>query len=237
MKVKIKNKKVILPILMTAFFLSNAYISVAQEIKGIVHELESSQRIQSVVVKNLRTAAETKTDAQGNFQIAGDINDLLTFTQIGYEIDTAFIYEGGIQRIYLVRDNKSIVLDEIVVSRLTDSRIAAEIEKAQQEGQVAEASQHQGGLRLSPSRLFGRKGKQARNSLNLLRKEQNNRKVDRLFNNQTILAVVPLTDEELPLFREQFRPELKFIETASPEDLRIYIMDSYSKFKSAKPIK
>lgn len=237
MKIIKNNIKTILYTLLAGVLNSNLSSTSAQEIRGIVHELESSQRVQSVIVKNLRTDAETKTDARGSFQIPGEINDLLTFTQIGYEIDTAFIYEGGIQRIYLVRDNKSIVLDEIVVSRLTDSRIAVEIKKAQQAGQVAETSQNQGGLRLSPSRLFGRKGKQARNSLALLLTEQNNRKVDRLFNNQVILSVVPLSDDELPLFREQFRPSLKFIETASPEDLRIYIIDSYSKFKSNEPMK
>lgn len=237
MKINKKYIRTILNLLLIGTLSSSLSSAFAQEIKGIVHELESSQRVQSVVVKNLRTNAETKTDAQGNFLIAGELNDLLTFTQIGYEIDTAFIYEGGIQRIYLLRDNKSIILDEIVVSRLTDSRIAVEIAKAQQAGQVAEASQNQGGLRLSPSRLFGRKGKQARNSLALLLTEQNNRKVDRLFSNQAILSVVPLSDDELPLFREQFRPELKFIETASPEDLRVYIIDSYTKFKSNEPMK
>lgn len=136
------------------------------------------------------------------------------------------------QRIYLTRDNKSIIIDEVVVSRLTDSRLIAEIEQAQNQGKVTEASQTRGGLRLSPSRLFGKKGKQARKNLDLLLAEQNKRKVDRLFSDQTILSVVPLNDTELPLFREQFRPTLEFIQTASPEDVRIYILDSYSKFKS-----
>lgn len=206
----------------------------AQEVKGIVHELESSQRIKDVKVKNLRTKEETKTDSQGNFTIGGQLNDYLTFTQIGYNVDTAFIYAGGVQRIYLTRDNKSIIIDEVVVSRLTDSRLMAEIEQAQNQGKVTDASQTRGGLRLSPSRLFGKKGKQARKNLDLLLAEQNKRKVDRLFSDQTILSVVPLNDTELPLFREQFRPTLEFIQAASPEDVRIYILDSYSKFKSKK---
>lgn len=206
----------------------------AQEIKGIVHELESSQRLREVTVKNLRTNETTETDAEGNFTISGKINDLLTFNQPGYEVDTAFIYQEGVQRIYLVRDSKSIVIDEIVISRLTDSRLAAEIEKAKNEGQVTEASQTRGGLRLSLSRLFGRQSKMARKNLDLLLEEQNNRKVDRLFSEQAIRAVIPLTVTEMALFREQFRPSLEFIETASPEDLRVYILDSYSKFKSKK---
>src|SRR5690606_2086466 len=193
---------------------------------------ESSQRLREVTVKNLRTNETTQTDNEGNFIIGGNINDLLTFTQAGYEVDTAFIYQGGIQRIYLVRDSKSIVIDEIVISRLTDSRLAAEIEKAKNEGQVTEASQNRGGLRLSLSRLFGREGKTARKNLDLLLEEQSNRKVDRVFTAQAIRAVVPLNDTEMALFRERFRPSPEFIETASPEDIRAYILDSYGKFKS-----
>ncbi|RZF61870.1 hypothetical protein [Sphingobacterium corticibacterium] len=205
-----------------------------QEIKGIVHELESSQRLRDVTVKNLRTNETTQTDTEGNFTVGGQINDLLTFTQPGYEIDTAFVYQEGIQRVYLIRDSKTITIDEVVISRLTDSRLAYEIEKAKTEGQVTEASQNRGGLRISLSRLFGRQSKMARNNLDLLLEEQHNRKVDRLFSAQAIRALVPLTDTEMALFREQFRPSLEFIETASPEDVRAYVLDSYSKFKSTK---
>src|SRR5690606_35433813 len=58
----------------------------AQEIKGIVHELESSQRLSGVTVKNLRTGQATQTDADGNFLISGNINDYISFTQPGYEV-------------------------------------------------------------------------------------------------------------------------------------------------------
>ncbi len=224
-----KTSLVILIGLMTSISISHA-----QEVKGIVHELESSQRLKDVKVKNLRTQSETKTDAQGNFSIQAALNDYLVFTQLGYNTDTAFIYQGGIQRIYMTRDNKNIVLDEIVVSRLTDSRLGAEIAKAKSDGKVTEASQYQGGLRVSPSRLFGKKGKLARKNLDMLLKEQNNRKVDRLFSDQVILSIIPLNDSELPLFKEQFRPTLEFIQKASPEDVRLYIMDAYSKFKKQK---
>lgn len=226
--------RILLSTLLTLALSTLGLVTIAQEkkgeIQGIVHELESSQRLQSVLVKNLRTKTETKTDAQGQFRIEGLINDYLTFTQVGYEVDTAFIYQGGMQRIYLVRDNKSIVIDEITVNRMTDSRLSAEIAKAKLEGQVAEASQQRGGLRLSPSRLFGSKGKQARKNLDMLAEEKAKRKVDQVFTNMAILSVVQMTDTELALFKERFRPTVSFIESASPEDLRAYILESYSKF-------
>ncbi|MGO1243411.1 MAG: hypothetical protein ACTJHT_04280 [Sphingobacterium sp.] len=203
----------------------------AQQLKGIVHELNSSERLQDVIVKNLRTNNEVTSNRDGEFLIDGALNDLLTFSQTGYQTDTVFVYEHGIQRVYLVRDNNNIVIDEVLVTRLTDSRLAAEIATARNEGKVVEASQNRGGLRVSPSRLFGRKSKQARGNLNVLITEQQNRKVDRLFSEKLIRSIIPISAEELPLFRDRYRPELKFIETASAEDMRIYVLDSYSKFK------
>ncbi len=203
----------------------------AQQLKGIIHELKTSERLKDVVVKNLRTNDEATSTIDGEFVIDGIINDRLTFTQPGYETDTIFIYQEGIQRIYLVRDSKSIVIDEVLVTRLTDSRLAAEIATAKNEGKVVDASQNRGGLRVSPSRLFGRKSKQARKNLDLLLSEQGNRKVDRLFTVKLIRSIIPISEEELPLFRDRFRPDLQFIETASSEDMRIYVLDSYAKFK------
>ena len=232
-----KNIKFAIPLkfLFLLLALGSGYSSSAQDIvKGIVHELQSSERLRDVTVKNLRTNETTQSDIEGNFSIPASINDLLTFTQTGYEVDTAFIYQEGVQRVYLVRDSKSIVLDEIVVSRLTDSRLAYEIEKAKTEGQVTEASQNRGGLRISLSRMFGSQSKMARKNLDMLREEQNNRKVDRLFNDRLIRSVIPLNVSEMALFKEQFRPSQEFIDNASPEDIRLYILDSYSKFKSNK---
>lgn len=204
----------------------------AQEIKGIVHDLETSERARGVSVQNLRTKERVETDADGNFSIAGQPNDYLRLTGAGFETDTAFVYDEGIRRIYLVRDENTIVINEVFVTRFTDSRLLAEIEKARRDGKAVDASQHQGGMRISPSRLFGRKGRQARSNLDILVDEYDNRQVDKVFTNQLIRSLVPLTDDEIPLFRSQYRPSLEFVQQASPEDLRVYIADSYSKFKN-----
>ncbi|NGM61383.1 hypothetical protein G5B30_05560 [Sphingobacterium sp. SGG-5] len=203
----------------------------AQAFRGIVYELSSSAPLWNVTVKNLRTQEETQTDREGNFSLAATLNDYLTFSLPGYQTDTAFIYEEGVRRIYMLRDERSIVIDEVLVKRLTDSRLAAEIAKAQQEGKAVDVSQQRGGIRISPSRLFGRKAKTARNNLALLVEEQNNRKIDKIFTTRLIASVVPLDNNEIALFRTRFRPTLQFAQTASPEDMRLYILDSYKKFK------
>ncbi len=209
-------------------------IVIAQDFRGIVYELESSNPLWNVTVRNVRTQQEANTDREGRFNIKAQLNDYLTFTLPGYQTDTVFIYEEGVRRVYMLQDEERIVMDEILVSRMTDSRLTIEIAKARNEGKAVEASQQRGGLRVSPSRVFGRKAKQARSTLALLLEEQNNRKIDRIFTSRLIISVVTLNEDELALFRERFRPTLKFAESASPEDMRAYILDSYKKFKEEK---
>jgi len=204
----------------------------AQDIKGYVYEFISSNPLWNATVKNIRTNESVNTAKDGSFKIKGQVNDYLVISDSGYLTDTIFYYEDAVRRIYLNRDGKVLAIDEVLVKRLTDNRLAMEIARAENEGRAVEASQYQGGLRVSPSRLFGKKAKEARSSLKLLLEEQNNRKIDRIFTTQLIASVTPLNQEEIPLFREGFRPSLEFVQTASPEQLKSYISDAYKKFKA-----
>lgn len=211
-------------------------LSLAQDIKGIVIDLQRDARISGVQIKNLRTNQETKTDAQGNFSIPGNRYDYLSLTVRGFDRDTAFIYQedGEINRIYLVPDKANIVIDEVVVTKITDSRINREIERAKNNSKAVETSQNRGGLRVSPSRLFGASAKQARNAIKILELEQEQRFIDRSFTDELIQSLVPLTDAELPLFKTKYRPTIEFARAAVKEDMTAYILVSYGDFQKSK---
>lgn len=231
LKMKTINKILIAICLTIGLQLSSVQ---AQEIKGYVYELVSSNPLWNTTIKNLRTQQIVQSDRDGSFKISGQLNDYLVFSNPGYKQDTIFYYEDNIRRVYMTRDESLILIDEVVVSRMTDSRLAAEIAKAQNEGKAVDVSQQRGGLRVSPSRLFGKKAKEARSNLNLLVAEQEKREIDRRFTTQLIATTIPLSPDEIALFRERFRPTLDFTKKASNEDLKVYILDSYKKFKSDK---
>ena len=226
-------------LLMVMLLLGSITFSFAQEIKGIVYDLETSRKLPDVQIKNLRTNDMVKSDLQGNFTIPGKMNDYLSLMVQGYDRDTAFIYQEGITRIYLVNDKSTITIDEVVVSKITDSRLTREIERAKNNSKAVETSTTRGGLRISPSRLFGKEAKQARASIEILEIEQEQRNVDRVFTNDAILSLIPMERQDLLLFKDGYRPSYEFIKQASPEDLKAYILDSYAKFKKNKvePIK
>lgn len=212
----------------------NMAASFAQEIKGIVYDLETSKKLGEVEIKNLRTKDITKTDLQGNFTIPGKLNDHLSLMVQGYDRDTAFIYQEGVNRIYLVNDKSVLTIDEIVITKMTDSRLTQEIERAENNSKAVETSSTRGGLRISPSRLFGKETKQARRSIEILQLEREKRNVDRVFTDDRILSLIPMEKQELLLFKDGYRPTYEFVRQASPEDMTAYIMDAYAKFKKNK---
>ncbi|MDM1294597.1 hypothetical protein HX021_09865 [Sphingobacterium sp. N143] len=208
---------------------------VAQEkTQGIIMELVSGEKIEGAQIQNLRNMVEVQTNKDGSFAIETNINDLLLIKASGYEQDTVFIYDTSLRRIYLNRINNPIELTEVIVERMTDSRLAAEIQREKIAGKYSDVSQQRGGIRISPSRIFSKEGKQARSNYKLLVAEQEKRAVDRKFTERLIKELTPLEGADLALFKEQFRPSYKFVHNSSEETLKVYIMDSYKKFNEKK---
>lgn len=205
-----------------------------EKTKGIIMELVSGEKIGAAQIQNLRSKTEVHTDKDGSFTIDASINDLLLIKATGYEQDTVFIYDTSLRRIYLNRINTPIELNQVVVERMTDSRLAAEIQREKIAGKYSDASQNRGGIRISPSRIFSKEGKQARSNYKLLVAELEKRAIDRKFTDNLIKELTPLDGSELALFKERFRPSYKFIQNSSQETLRVYVMDSYKKFNEKK---
>lgn len=205
-----------------------------EKTKGIIMELVSGEKIEAAQIQNLRSKVEVQTNRDGSFAIDANINDLLLIKANGYEQDTVFIYDTSLRRIYLSRINTPIELSQVVVERMTDSRLAAEIQREKEAGKYSDASKNRGGIRISPSRIFSKEGKQARSNYKLLVAEMEKRAVDRKFTDNLIKELTPLNPSELALFKERFRPSYQFIQNSSIETLRVYIMDSYKKFNEKK---
>jgi len=205
-----------------------------EKTKGIIMELVSGEKIEAAQIQNLRSKVEVQTNRDGSFAIDANINDLLLIKANGYEQDTVFIYDTSLRRVYLNRINTPIELSQVIVERMTDSRLAAEIQREKEAGKYSDASKNRGGIRISPSRIFSKEGKQARSNYKLLIAEMEKRAVDRKFTDNLIKELTPLNASELALFKERFRPSYQFIQNSSIETLRVYIMDSYKKFNEKK---
>ena len=203
----------------------------AQQINGYIYDLVNSQPLYNVEIKNLRTNEIANSNRDGAFKITGKVNDYLAVHILGYDADTIFYYDDAVRRIYLNKDENILHIDEVLVKRLTDNVLADELEKARNAGKIVEVPRNQGGVKVSPSRLFGRESKNARKNVDILFEEYQARKIDRRFTKHIIASLLPLNDADIALFRERFRPTVEFIENTTDEDLKVYIIESYTTFK------
>lgn len=209
---------------------------VQQELfNGIVLDLQTDQPIQYATITNLSSGQEVESGEQGQFSILAKINDLLQFYYPGYRTDTLVLTEFQLKRVYLTVSREGIRIDEINIRTITDAQLDIELEKAEKEGQFSESSITRGGLRISPSRLFGQAGRQARERYDLLIREKERRIIDRRFSVPYIQSITPLQGEDLVLYMNKYRPTREFVLSSDEQTFMLYIMDSYAAFKKLTP--
>lgn len=211
------------------FFSQNSFAQTS--FKGLVLDLNSDEKLFGVQVINLSNGEKVFTAQNGEFEIKSKLNDVLEFRHFGYKTDSLVIIEFGYKRIYLTTNSEVIRLDEVTIRGLSNQQIDEEIERAENEGEYLETSQNRGGIRISLSRAFGDKGKQARFRVEQLKEEKARRIIEKRFSTEAIQALTPLKGEELEMFKAGFTPNQDFILSASEAEFRLYIMDNYSKFK------
>ena len=219
-----------------AYAQENKENTVKQELfSGIVLDLQTDAPIQFAIVTNLSSGQETETGEQGQFNLPARINDLLQFYYPGYRTDTLVITEFELKRIYLTLSREGIRIDEVNIRSITDAQLEIELERAKKEGQFTESSIERGGIRLSPSRLFGQAGRQARERYELLVREKERRIIDRRFSVAYIQSITPLNGEDLVLFMHKYRPTKEFVLNSNEQTFLLYIMDAYAAFKKLTP--
>src|SRR5690606_17101681 len=98
-----------------------------------------------------------------------------------------------------------------------------------------DGGQRRGGIAISPSRIFGKEGKEARRLHDLLIAEKRDRAIMFKFNPLLITSLTPLAGKDLDLFIVKYKPTYEFIEKSDEEQIRLYIMDSFKEFNNLSP--
>lgn len=233
------------PFILFSFLLASVItISAQDRFKGIVLEYKSNEQMPEVSIRNLNKNDSTRSNKSGEFSISASKDDILVFSYPGYRVDSLVVTDFALKRIYLSPVNDPRMLDEVNINALTNSRIAEEKERLKKEGQYAgtvsggsniNGTKRMGGIGFSPSRIFGTRARNARRQYKMLDEESNNRIIDARFTEALITSLIPLRGDDLSLFMVKYRPKASFIQEANDETLRLYIMDSYNKYKELSP--
>lgn len=214
--------------LLVSVLLSSVVLVQAQSYKGVVMELDSSKPIAQVEISNLSTHQSVETNSLGEFSIEVKLNELLSFSYPGFRVDTLLITDYEYKRIYLTPIPDFNILEDVEITELSDLQLDQQIQIAQQEGETVQFNNN---ISISPSRLFGSKARAARARYPLLVAERENRAIMAKFSPALITELTPLQGKDLDQFIVKYKPSYVFITRSDEEQIRLYIMDSYKKYK------
>lgn len=196
--------------------------------KGAVYESGGNKKIPDVFIRDNNTRQLTITDKQGNFVIKTEPGHILIFDCPGYTSDTLYVVDLTQKKIIL--QTQTIALREVAIT----STRAANFDPHKEYPEVYEKSKV---YILSPSSWFSKDARDARRLKKYFAHEQEERKVDAVFNRTYVGSLVPLKGQDLEDFMVMYRPSYAFIMANSGPSLAVYINDCYKKYQALPPAK
>jgi len=194
-------------------------------LKGTVEEAGKGTRLSNVFIKDVNNKLLTLTDDKGNFQIAAATGHTLVFNSPGYANDTLYVIDMTSKTVKL--EQLTIALREVSINgKRSEFNPRAEYPEVYEKSKV---------YVLSPSSWFGKDGKDARRLKRYFAIEEQQEKIDEVFNTAYVGSLVPLKGQDLENFMTLYRPTYAFIKSNSGPSLAVYINDSYKKFIALPP--
>ncbi|MGY0040212.1 hypothetical protein [Pedobacter sp. NJ-S-72] len=172
------------------------------------------------------------TNAKGEFSIAAVASQVIIFYQPGYLADTLFLINLKPVKRYLSLNNKLLHTVEIKAGAFNPEIEYVDVYHKARFTKLVQKLVQNKPLRLSPSRMFGKEGRDARRFKRNLEREKNERKIDERFNERAVTSLTPLKGAELDYFMVLYRPSLKVLDKLDEEDFRFYLMNAYKTFKA-----
>lgn len=198
------------------------------DLRGVVFEEKTRDRLGNVFVRNTKSGKSVHSGKDGSFVITASIGDILILSLPGYLSDTLFV--SSLRPLSIHLPVEGVRLNQVTIkgSSVFDPRreFPQVYKKAKYAGTV-----RGGGFALSPSRIFGKEARNARRFKKMLKRDAEEREIDRLFGPLLVKRLLPLEGVELENFLMYYRPSLDFLRRSSKEALQDYIIHSYSEFK------
>lgn len=215
----------IITIVMLVF--TTGFVYAQAPLKGTVEEAGKNTRLSNVFIKDINNNQLTLTDNNGDFEIPTETGHTLIFNSPGYVSDTLYVVDMKPKTIKL--EVLTIALREVKINATRGG-----FNPREEYPQVYEKSKV---YILSPSSWFGKEARNARRLKRYFAMEQEQQKIDQVFNAAYVSSLIPLRGQELEDFMTLYRPSYDFVKSNEGQSMALYINDCYKKFKALPPDK
>jgi hypothetical protein len=196
------------------------------------------EKVQDAVIENLRTGLVKRTDNFGVFEILSSIGDSLIIHKIGYEDKYFSIINYDDTRIYIKLSHQLLEVKIKAQKRASENFQEASGAYSKEKGifyggkpPIALLSPFGGSPITFFYELFSKDGKRVKRLNQLAAKALIDEEIGIRFNPSTIKAAVPIKDEEINPFRDNYAPKVEDLRKWSDFQLILYIKESFERFK------
>jgi hypothetical protein len=196
-------------------------------LKGTVYDNANRNKLPNVFIRDKNTKQLTLSEKDGGFSIRTEPGHTLIFDCPGYVSDTLYVVD---------MENKKIMMETKTIA-LREVNINATRQFFDPHTEYPEIYTKSKVYVMSPTTWFSKEGKDARRLKRYFAREEEERRVDAVFNRAYVGSIVPLKGQELDDFMTLYRPSFAFIKSNNSESLAVYINDNYKKFKALPPEK
>lgn len=204
---------------------TSVFVKAQNTLKGTVEEAGKTIRLSNVFIRDINNNQLTLTDNNGNFEIRSATGHTIIFNSPGYVNDTLYVID---------MQPKKIKLEQLTIA-LRQVNITAKRTGFNPQQEYPEVYQKSKVYVLSPSSWFSKDAKDARRLKKYFAMEQQQEKIDEVFNVAYVSSLVPLKGQELENFMTLYRPSYSIIKSNNGPSLAVYINDSYKKFLALTP--
>jgi hypothetical protein len=201
----------------------------------------TKEKVQDAIVENLRTGVTKKTDGLGVFEILSSIGDSLMIYKIGYEDKYFTVTNFEDARIYIKLSHQLLEVNVNGQKKASEQLKETSSAYSKQKGifyegkpPIALLSPFGGSPVTFFYELFGKDAKRVRRLNQFAANAIIEEEIARRFNAMTIKAAVPIKDEQMIAFRDDFTPKVEELRTWSDFQLIQYIKESFERFKRKK---
>ncbi|HEX8608820.1 MAG TPA: hypothetical protein VF679_09290 [Pedobacter sp.] len=198
----------------------------------------TKEKIEDAIVENLKTGLTKKTDSFGLFEILASIGDSLIIHKIGYQDKYYQVTDYQDARIYIKLSNQLLEVKINAQKKASENYKEASNAYGKQRGilyegkpPIALLSPFGGSPVTFFYELFSKDAKRVRRLNQMAAKALVDEEIAIRFNPLTIKAAVPISDDDMELFRDNCAPNVEDLRKWSDLQLIQYIKESFERFK------
>ena len=216
-----------------------------QVLTGKVKQKTTDALLTSVTVINHTQKKYNVSDAGGNYRIAANPGDTITFSSAGYHADTTFVINAELDNkdgyvVYL--EPNMVELPSVLVGQLTNYQLDsiqrkedyAWLDQTHKVRLAGDQTPTDGvGIGFSPVTYFSSEEKNLRQLRQRVKVEEKDYYIDSRFPSSYVSLVTGLKGDSLQLFMVTYRPSYKFCRGATNEDMLLYINEKMKLFQKS----